>query len=170
MMCYLINTFRCVLVEELTMYCINIANNQTAATVIIAVTGPLAQLCHVVWLVVPQLPPVKYDWNCSLMAWKVWESRVCCYPASMRVPTPSALQNRFFLQLSAFENPPSVYRDAGQATVLSSVYTFQPFLKSRQLFLKKRMPGPLKTCISGPQSFGFSRHKLSRSSKGLSLS
>lgn len=66
-MCYLINTFRCFLVEELMMYCINTANNQTAATVII-VTGPLAQLRHVVWLVVPQLPPVKYDWNCSLVA------------------------------------------------------------------------------------------------------
>lgn len=58
-----------------------------------------------------------------------------------------------------------------QAIVLSAFYIFQPFLKSHQFFfLKIRISGPLKTCISGPQPFGFSSHKLTRNSKGLSLS
>lgn len=72
-------------------------------------TGSLAQLCHVV----PQLPPVKYDWNCSLMGSKFRESRVCCYPASTVHGYPLLpLFRTGSSSISAFETPPSVYRGA----------------------------------------------------------
>lgn len=129
-------------------------------------TGSLAQLCHVV----PQHPPVKYDWNCSLMGSKFRESRVCCYPASTVHGYPLLpLFRTGSSSISAFETPPSVIEE--QAIVLSAFYIFQPFLKSHQFFFFKiRISGPLKTCISSPQPFGFSSHKLSRNSMGLSLS